>query len=524
MSRRMARAWLATLAILIVLAGFGLVRNGVIFGGSGPTFVAENAPVYIQQELSRLGAPGEVIDFYRERGFEPLWVQIGGADRLRPEASQLAAGSAALTALLDAAKNGDEAALYRAEAGLSMALVDLAARRRQQTLGLEFIDPDLEVPAEPRVILTNAVNAPSFAAAIAAYKDENPVVVGLRQGLALYQKEWAGLPQVQVPAGPALSLGAAGARVEALRRRLGLSGGQAFDPELDIAVKRFQSAHSLAVTGVVDPQTLKALNAGAAHFETLIALNIQRAAALPPSASRRFVLVNVPSARLWLYEDGRPRKTMRVIVGERRHATPMMAGLIRYAVFNPYWNIPPDIVQTSYAPRVLENGPGYLRAASLEALSDWTDEAVPLEPGQIDWQAVASGQTELRLRQLPGPTNAMGRVKFMLPNELGIYLHDTPERALFERDSRLFSAGCVRVEDASALAVWLLGAEAASATHGRDEHVDATEPTPVYITYLTAAPDMSRGGLITFLPDVYGRDSGEPNPSPLVKQPLAIGS
>jgi murein L,D-transpeptidase YcbB/YkuD len=135
--------------------------------------------------------------------------------------------------------------------------------------------------------------------------------------------------------------------------------------------------------------------------------------------------------------------------------------------------------------------------------SDWTDNAKAVDPATVDWRAVANGSKELPVRQLPGRDNAMGKMKFMLPNDLGIYLHDTPEKNLFAKADRRFSSGCVRVEDAARLAKWLFGRPLTVKPGGTETRVDMPEPVPVYITYLTAAPE---GKTIAFRSDVYGRD------------------
>jgi murein L,D-transpeptidase YcbB/YkuD len=192
------------------------------------------------------------------------------------------------------------------------------------------------------------------------------------------------------------------------------------------------------------------------------------------------------------------------VVGTRREQTPMMAGLIRYVVLNPYWDVPVDLVRDVLAPKVVKAGPSYFESRHMQALSDWSDEAVQLDPRHIDWPAVAAGRVELRVRQRPGGDNMMGMVKFMLPNELGIYLHDTPDKAAFLGRERLLSSGCVRLERAPELMAWLFGdADPGDASAAADRRVDLPEPTPVYITYLTAAPSASG---VTFYPDVYGRD------------------
>ncbi|HEX8256579.1 MAG TPA: L,D-transpeptidase family protein [Allosphingosinicella sp.] len=239
--------------------------------------------------------------------------------------------------------------------------------------------------------------------------------------------------------------------------------------------------------------------------ERLIRASLERARAIPADPGRRFILVDAAGARLWLYEDGRVVDTMRAIVGKPAQQTPAMAGLIRFAVLNPYWNLPQDLVPGRIARHVLSQGPDYLRRERMEILSDYTAGARRLDPSEVDWPAVAAGTERLRVRQLPGAGNMMGKVKFMMPNRLGIYLHDTPDKSSFGRADRRLSSGCVRVEDAERLSRWLFGGRAVQAAGAAaEQRVDLPAPVPVYITYLTAAP--AEGGGIAFQADVYGRD------------------
>jgi murein L,D-transpeptidase YcbB/YkuD len=240
--------------------------------------------------------------------------------------------------------------------------------------------------------------------------------------------------------------------VRQLRVRLGLPAGETYDEPLEGAVRRFQGAHGLAATGEADAATVAALNAGAAHYQALIAANLERARALPPLKGRRYILVNVAARELTYHQDGQADGTMRIIAGARTEPTPMMAGLITHLMFNPFWEIPQDMVRGSIAPKMLRLGAGEAKALRLQVLSDWGEAPVEVDPARIDWQSVADGGLELRVRQRPGGDNMMGRVKFMLPNELGIYLHDTPDKAAFGGPSRLLSAGCVRLEQAPQLA------------------------------------------------------------------------
>ena len=248
----------------------------------------------------------------------------------------------------------------------------------------------------------------------------------------------------------------------------------------------------------------RAAGGGTPAEERQIRANLERARAIPADAPR-YLIVDAGSARMWMVEDGRVDGPMRVIVGSPKMATPAMAGLIRYAALNPYWNLPPDLARER-ARRVLREGPGFLARERIEILSDWSDRARVVTPASIDWRAVASGKRDLRMRQRPGPGNVMGEVKFMLPNEQGIYLHDYPDKSLFARADRRISSGCVRLEDAPRLARWLFAGAAPQPKGSRPEqHVDLPAPVPVFITYLTALPDPAGRG-IALRPDPYSRD------------------
>lgn len=240
--------------------------------------------------------------------------------------------------------------------------------------------------------------------------------------------------------------------------------------------------------------------------ESLLRLNLERARAIPPTPGRQLV-VDAANARLWMYESGEVVDSMRVVVGKADNQTPMMAGFIRYAQVNPYWNIPPDLVRERIAPNVLDKGLGYLRRSRYQVLNGWDDDAKVIPAAGIDWAAVAAGTKEVRVRQLPGGDNFMGKVKFMFPNPQGIYLHDTPDKGLMLKDERQYSSGCVRLEDAARLGRWLMGKPLPTKVRQPETRIDLPEIVPVYITYLTATVT-PRGG-VAFAPDVYGRDDAQ---------------
>jgi murein L,D-transpeptidase YcbB/YkuD len=334
----------------------------------------------------------------------------------------------------------------------------------------------------------------------------NPFYAQLREGLEDYRQRWAGLPQVEIAPGPAIGPGAAGDRVRALRHRLGLDSRGMFDAALAARLREFKAAHGLPAGPFADFATIAALNQGPNRHEQVIRLNLERARALPADLGKRHIVVDAAASRLWLYENGRVKDTMRVIVGKPAEPTPMMAGLVRYAMVNPYWNVPPDLVRIRVAPNVLSKGVAYLKSMRHEVLSGWDEDAKVLDPRKVDWKAVAAGQKEVRVRQLPGKNNMMGKMKFMFPNDMGVYLHDTPEKDLFQDADRRFSSGCVRVEDAPRLAKWLFGKPLTTTSKAPEQQVDLKEPVPVYLTYFTVAP-AEQG--IAFRKDVYNRDQAQ---------------
>lgn len=376
----------------------------------------------------------------------------------------------------------------------------------EQGVDMIYIDPEIAPKLRDVDVAMHQISFEEWAGApYDLFLPVNPIYTDLRRGLVRYRQRWGDLPQFQLPVGPAMKLGSEGMNVAALRERLGLPPGTKFDQPLANAVKEYQQAHGLKADGVAGGGTIASLNLGAQHYERLIIVNLERARRLPLATERgRYILVDAGAARLYMYENGRVVDSMKVIVGEAATATPMMAAQLRYLSVNPYWNVPPELVVQLIAPNVLKQGVTYLRDRRYEVLADWSDEAAALDPSTIDWRAVADGRKEIRVRQLPGPANSMGKVKFMMPNDFGIYLHDTPRKELLAADNRWISNGCVRLEDARRLADWLMGGLPQAPDPDRPLRVDLAEPVPVFMTYFTASAT-AQG--IAFRPDPYRRDA-----------------
>lgn len=231
------------------------------------------------------------------------------------------------------------------------------------------------------------------------------------------------------------------------------------------------------------------------------AANLERARSIP--AKGKYVVVDAATARMWMYEDGRPVDSMKVVVGMLDMATPMIASAIWYTTFNPYWHVPDHLARRAAA-KVVKEGQPYLKRVGYEVVDSWSDSAKVLPWDSVDWKAVAAGTASVKLRQLPGATNSMGKMKFNFANSEGIYLHDTPQKEYFKRSNRHLSNGCIRLEDAKRFANWLFGGTAASPTSEAEQHVQLPQGVPVFVTYLTAQPQLGEVALAT---DVYGRDA-----------------
>jgi murein L,D-transpeptidase YcbB/YkuD len=246
-----------------------------------------------------------------------------------------------------------------------------------------------------------------------------------------------------------------------------------------------------------------AAQANGGQLDPRVLASLDRARDVPPDG--RFVMVDTAGARLYMIEDGRIADSMKVIVGkvDPSTQTPMLASTIYYATLNPYWHVSGEMIRSLIARNVLDQGLGYLKSHGYQLLApDGSGEIV--NPAKVDWHAVAAGRELVKVRQLPGPGNSMGRIKIGFPNAADIYLHDTPNKALFAQDDRNLSHGCIRLEDAERLGRWLLGRDPQAASRDPEQNVLLPRPVPIYVTYLTAHV---QDGQLSFVDDTYGRDA-----------------
>ncbi|WP_107852497.1 L,D-transpeptidase family protein [Oceanimonas marisflavi] len=305
-----------------------------------------------------------------------------------------------------------------------------------------------------------------------------------------------------LPPGPEIRPGERDAAIPALRRRLAELGRQVpapvgradvLDPQLSETLADLQRAGGLNVTGRLNQTTRTLLNRSPGELRAEIKANLRRWLRLPPATSD-YVLINIPSYRLTLVREGRPQLAMKVIVGRPDWPTPELATHIDALKVNPDWTPTANIVREDLLPAQRKDG-GYLDRNGFSAWLPGQIEPVP--PSSINWHSPPPG---LRLVQQPGPTNALGRLKFEMRNRHSVYLHDTPDKSLFGRDQRALSHGCVRLADPAALARGL-GWQVPG--HERTQVLPPPERLPVYMVYFTA---WSEGGSLVFAGDIYGKN------------------
>jgi murein L,D-transpeptidase YcbB/YkuD len=273
---------------------------------------------------------------------------------------------------------------------------------------------------------------------------------------------------------------------EAALARVGAATPTLFDRDLVRAVQRFQDRHALEPDGVLGASTARELNHSAAEWIGELQLNLDRWRWLPRDLGDRYVLVNIAGFELEVVDNGQVIEAMDVVVGAEATATPIFADSIRHVVVNPYWNVPDGIMERTIEPAIARN-PNYLRDNDMEVVD-----------GQV--------------RQRPGPKNALGKYKFIFPNEFDVYLHDTPDGHLFDETDRAFSSGCVRIERPRDFARMLLELQSSENPDTLDALVEAGEekwialerPLPIFLLYFTAW--VREDGTTRFHHDVYGHD------------------
>jgi murein L,D-transpeptidase YcbB/YkuD len=467
-----------------------------------------------------------LLEFYESRGFSPSWVDRYGP---LPRAEELR------QAFQAAGQDGLDVKAYHPElisplwntrsptqlARLELLLTDAffrysvhlrAGRFQESDFHWDIALPEVDPVAELRHLLI--VN--DFQSALHEFTPSHVGYLRLRETLKTYQQieKDGGWPLI--PAGPLLKLGSWHMQVAILRQRLIAEGDLElgpvknvyfFDEAVKFAVERFQVRHGLKVDGVVGPNTRAAANITVSERIKQIQFNMERWRWLPKRLGPRYIIVNIVDFNLAVVENEEVQFSMGVVVGKPDRPTPVISSELHTVVINPYWTLPPTIIFEDMLPQQ-KRDPTYFKSKQIRVFSN----GVELDSEEIDWTQVNKDHFPYILRQDPGPRNSLGRLKFLFSNTYFVYLHDTPDKQLFDKDRRALSSGCIRVEEPVQLASYLLVKEngwtveeieyAIESDEYREERIP--EPIPIYLVYMTAWVEENMG--VHFRPDIYDRD------------------
>jgi murein L,D-transpeptidase YcbB/YkuD len=286
-----------------------------------------------------------------------------------------------------------------------------------------------------------------------------------------------------------------------------------FDSCLEDAVKKFQARHGLESDGIVGSGTRKTLNITLASKIKTVILNLDRIKWLPREDDKRYIVVNIPEYMLHFIENKKEIETIKVIVGNKKHHTPIFREKISYIVLNPYWKVPAGIVRKEIIPHMIRNR-NYIRKEGLQIRRTWFEKSARINPNTIFWEDYYYGGIKFpyRIMQPPGPKNALGKIKFKFPNRFNVYLHDTPTKRLFKKTRRAYSHGCIRVSEPQKLFETIASFnnidinKSKKILRGRNKvQLNIKNKIPVYIIYLTAGYNII-SGKPEFRDDIYRYD------------------
>ena len=334
--------------------------------------------------------------------------------------------------------------------------------------------------------------------------------------LKIYQSgEWPVIPNFNT-----IKPGASNGVVPLIRKRLYLSGdlkgckpsgSSIYDQCLVDAVKRFQKRNGQRADGVIGKSTRRVLRLSLRELLTKMELNLDRMKMMKLNEASRHIMINIPAFRLYFYENGEIFQTMKVVTGKKKHPTPVFSDTVETVVLNPYWNVPKSIIQKEMIPKLLRNS-NAMKKKGIEIRDGWGPDAKKISASSVNWsQYRYSKSVPYRFAQVPGHKNALGKVKFLFPNKFSVYMHDTPSKNLFNRQTRAYSHGCIRLEKPRELMKTfaefnpnLEYDRAQKILKGKKQAYYQVEHVPVDVTYLTAWVDPS--GVLQLRSDIYSYD------------------
>lgn len=446
-----------------------------------------------------------IAAFYIGRDFAPLWSSDGTPNaEVAPVIERLSKADEDGLDLAGFPLRSFEGSGVEALAAADLALTDAVVAYGRQASGSR-IDPRTistliaERPeiADAAIILANVATAGAEAGTVLGnFNPRHKAYLALREKLGQLPRRRAPTArEPHIPAGPTLRVGMRDPRVPLVRARLSLDGqrwdapeNSLYDTKIAAAVADFQKANGLPASGMLTARTLAAMSGGRpSGLEAEILANMERWRWMPRDLGETHIEVNIPAFEAVVIDSGRVVQRHRVVVGKEETPTPVFSNSMQFLIVNPYWNVPPSILRKEMLPR-LSADPHYLSRHGYQ---------------------VFSRDGRLAVRQPPGERNALGRIKFMFPNDYAVYMHDTPSRALFDEERRAFSHGCVRVDDPFRFAETVLGRgngwseqRIQKLIGGKERYVHLPKPLPVHIEYFTAFVDET--GYLQTREDLYG--------------------
>ena len=374
----------------------------------------------------------------------------------------------------------------------------------------------------PIMMLENAALGGSLATQLSEAEPTQYGYKALQKELIKYREIEANGGWAEVELRSVLKKGNQAYGVESLRERLRVTGDyvtcddsledNTYDKCLQIAVQTFQKRNGLKQDGTVGAGTLKVLNKTVDDRITTILLNLDRIKWLPKRSSRLHIVINIPAFMLYFEEDGKLIQTIRTVVGKPKNPTPIFSNMVKTIVLNPYWNLPKSIVQKEMIPKLLKNT-NAMAKKGIEIRTGWGSKAKKIKASSIDWAKYRySPHVPFRFAQVPGPKNALGKVKFLFPNKYAVYMHDTPAKSLFSRNKRAFSHGCIRLNKPRELLRTFAKfnkeinfKKSQEILKNKDQtYLHLKKRVPIDVIYLTAWVDYS--GKLQFRNDIYGYD------------------
>jgi murein L,D-transpeptidase YcbB/YkuD len=465
--------------------------------------------------------------FYAGRDFQPVWLE---KERLREllrvlesaEEHGLNPEDYHYPTLAGWPESTDPMQLAARDVLATEALIRFGYHLHFGKIDAASLDPDWNLTRrlqneEPVAVLEQAVAAPKLDIFLTTrLEPDGTFYAGLRAGLARYREIAAAGGWPMVPEGPTLRPGDRDPRVAAVRARLAVTDAAAdqssdlqwFDPDLVSAVEHFQARHGLDADGIIGARTIEAMNVPVASRIDQLKANLERTRWVFRDLEPRFLIVNIAGFEAYVVADRKVTWKSRVQVGKPYRKTPVFKKKMTYLVLGPTWTVPPTILREDIIPKIKKD-PGYLARKDM-VLLDRSGKLVDIS--NVDLTAISADNFPYTVRQEPGPKNALGRIKFMFPNQHFVYLHDTPSQTLFDRAERTSSSGCIRVEQPISLAAELLGDPTEWSetrveeriSKASNETVTLTDPIMVFLMYWTSVPDDN--GDVKFFSDVYSRD------------------